>query len=145
MWTASSWGKGAHDCGWLRSLRTNSVRYTETPDAKENRATRKGEMLRICGAALVPHPTGWVCLCTRGQSVVHFVPEAAPERRAREALARGHQEEINQCAQNVGGMADVSVVYKKSTNGYTADPETLQPLRRPWLRMRVVSAYLRPA
>ena len=40
-------------------------------------------------------------------------------------LARAVREELNARAQNVGDMADVSVVYKKTTNGYVADLETL--------------------
>ena len=135
-------GRGEHDASWLASLRTNAVLYSATPDAKEI-----GKYARARGYAYVVRL--W-CRTTSSDSICVLVadPWSTSYRKLKpvgglENLARAMQEELNAKAQNVGGMADVCIVFKKSTNGYEADPETLQPRRHPWLRVRVVSAYLR--
>ena len=134
-------GKGAHAASWLGSLRTNAVLYSATPDANE--IGRRDEQQ---GYAFVVRL--W-CRSLTGDSVCVLVadPWSTSYRKLKpvgglETLASAVQEELNEKNQNVGGMADVSVVYKKTTNGNDADPETLQPRCHPWLRVRLVSAFL---
>lgn len=135
-------GKGAHAAAWLSDLRTNAASYFTSPDAQEicRRTKEKGYayVVRL-----------W-CRTSTGASVCVAVadPWSTSYRKLKsigglDSLAKAVQEELNAKAQNVSGMVDVSVVYKKTTNGYIVDPATLLPIRHPWLRIRAVSAYLK--
>jgi hypothetical protein len=135
-------GKGAHAASWLGSLRTNEALFSGTLIAKE---ISRGDEQQ--GYAYVVRR--W-CRTSTGKSVCVLIvdPWSTSYRKLKlvgglEDLAEAMQEELDQEAQNVSGMADASVAYMKTTNGCEADPEILQPRRHPWLRVRVVSTFLR--
>lgn len=135
-------GKGPHAAAWIADLRSNAVTFDSTSDA-----TEIGRRDRQKGYAYVVRL--W-CRTSRGESICVLVadPWSTSYRRLKsvgglENLARAVQDEMNTKAQNVGGLVDVSIVYRKSTNGFVLDPETGQPVRHPWLRTRVVSAFLK--
>lgn len=133
---------GTGDARWLRSFRGNEAAYLETVNAREHDKRSRAEG--------VAYAVRLWCRSTTGQSLCVVVadPWSTSYRRlhpspALPALAQRVQLELNTKGKTGGAMAEVSVVYKKTTNGFQADPVTLQPVAFPWLQTRLANAHLK--
>jgi DNA polymerase elongation subunit (family B) len=130
----------APDPTWARRLRANESAYFRQHDAKElsRRQSARGASFivrlwcrvkdgrSLCVVVADPWSTSYTKLKTVSPSAL-------------ECLAQKLQAELN----GLGGAAEAGLVYRRTTNGFRADPETLQPQSFPWLRVRVANAYLR--
>ena len=130
---------GTPDASWARRLRANDASYLRQHNAKEY---PKNEA--VSGASYVVRL--W-CRCKSGASLCVSVvdPWATSYIKLKEAsdptlecLAQKLQTELSRL-----GVAEVSVVRKRTTSGFRVDPATLAPRIFPWLRVRVGSAFLR--
>ena len=134
-------GKGAAEVDWVTKLRANEATFLTTFDATEigKRENKRGfvYVVRLWGRS------------RQGRSVCLLVVDAW-STSYRKLVATPHLElVVREVSTELGRLAgsasqsEVSVVYRKSTQGYTVDSSTQEAQRFPWLRMRVASAYLR--
>lgn len=130
------------DPAWCAKLRSGASIYLEHSCAREYSRHK-------CVREAVYVTRLW-CRTTTGLSLCVVIADAwnTSYRRLHlggdfGSLTKRLQCELSAAARGVSTLSEISVVRKKTTNGFHVDSSTCQSIFFPWLRIKVASAFLK--